>query len=79
MTETTLKTPIQRAAENPSSRKLAIAAKCWECMGGAGTPGAKRLVGECVSVRCPLHPLRPWQRDEDDDVQTAENCGSGDA
>ena len=50
--------PMATAAEDPTSYRKAIAAKCYECMGGS-----KLLVHLCTSTGCPLHTRRPWQKD----------------
>jgi hypothetical protein len=56
--------PILRYMKNPSSRKLAINAKCAECFGC--TPdhlekGFKDSISSCSSESCPLHRFRPYQ------------------
>lgn len=53
--------PIERAARNPSSLRLAVTAKCWECLGGEDTPNIRREIRDCTSTRCPLYPVRPYQ------------------
>jgi hypothetical protein len=53
--------PIQKAAANPKSLRLAITAKCWECMGGGLDPGTREAIRSCTSPACPLYPLRPFQ------------------
>ena len=53
--------PMEKARRNPKSRKLAIVAKCWDCCGGNADPGVRKRIGDCRSVKCPLHPLRPYQ------------------
>jgi hypothetical protein len=51
--------PLEQAAANPRSRKVAIKAKCWDCQGGDGDPGVFRRIRECPSSGCPLWPHRP--------------------
>jgi hypothetical protein len=56
--------PILRYMKNPSSRKLAINAKCAECFGC--TPdhlekGFRESISSCSSESCPLHRFRPYQ------------------
>jgi len=56
--------PILRHMKNPSSRKLAINAKCAECFGC--TPdhlekGFKESISSCSSYSCSLHQFRPYQ------------------
>lgn len=55
--------PVQRAAENPKSLKLAICAMCWLCKDdGAGTPHkTKAAVRDCAEKTCPLWLHRGWQ------------------
>lgn len=63
------KSPLQRAHENPDSRKAAITAMCYQCMGG-DEPGSKKAVRECTGYipipphnyhTCPLWTVRPWK------------------
>ncbi len=53
--------PIERARRNPKSRKLAIAAKCFDCQGRHDDPGVVGRIRECRSPSCPLYPVRPYQ------------------
>ena len=48
--------PIEKAKQNTTSRKLAIADKCWDCC-----CYSKDEFKKCQSIDCPLHNLRPWQ------------------
>jgi hypothetical protein len=52
--------PLERAAKNPRSAKLAIHAKCYDCQGGDADPGIRARIRECSVTRCPLHPHRPY-------------------
>lgn len=56
------KTPIEKATENPSSLRLAINAKCYDCQGQDADPGVKKRIAFCECVDCPLHPVRPYQK-----------------
>ncbi|GEK46011.1 hypothetical protein HPA02_02940 [Bisbaumannia pacifica] len=56
--------PIEKASQNPRSLRLAITAKCWECMGGGEESGTRRMIRECTSAGCPLHAQRPYQRNK---------------
>jgi len=52
----------EKLAKNPSSRTLAIHAKCWECAGD-GADGAgitKETIRTCKSP-CALHDFRPYK------------------
>ncbi len=60
--------PIEKAKRKPTSLRLAITAKCWDCQGGASDPAPRQRIGTCPVVKCPLHPVRPWQRDESDEA-----------
>ena len=59
------RTPGERLAEKPSSRKLAMDAMCWDCQGGSESsppdPGWKWAIGNCSLTTCPLHNFRPYQ------------------
>jgi len=48
--------PIEKAKANPSSRKLAIEAKCWDCC-----CFQRKEVTLCEIEDCPLWTFRPWQ------------------
>lgn len=54
--------PILKANANKKSLRLAINAKCCECMGGPSEPNWRAFIGECTSPGYPLHPVRPHQR-----------------
>lgn len=55
--------PIEKAKANPKSARAAITGKCWECCGGGadGSSDTKWQIGNCLSMECPLRPLRPYQ------------------
>lgn len=55
------RTPTEKLQDNPTSRKLAIDAMCYECQGGGADAGTKWSVGNCPCTNCPLHAVRPWQ------------------
>ena len=50
-------TPIEKAEKNPKSLRLAINAKCWDCVCG------QRLeIKLCpMETNCSLWPVRPYQ------------------
>ena len=54
-------TPIDRHKRKPGSRKAAIDAFCWSCMGGDGNVSVPRMVRECTSPGCALFGFRPYQ------------------
>jgi hypothetical protein len=53
--------PIEKASKNPTSLRLAINAKCFDCQGKDSDPGVRDRIGNCPCVKCPLHPVRPYQ------------------
>lgn len=56
--------PREKAAANPTSAKLAIAAHCYhECQGETATNShsTKFLVKNCADKGCVLWPHRGWQ------------------
>jgi hypothetical protein len=59
--------PIQKAAARPQSLRLAINAKCFDCQGGPSDAGIRNRISVCTVQKCPLHPVRPYQREGDDE------------
>jgi hypothetical protein len=60
--------PREKAERNPSSLRLAINARCYDCVGSENADGGyRRCIRECPAVRCSLHPVRPHQRSEPDE------------
>lgn len=53
--------PVAKAKTKPKSLRLAVTAKCWDCVGGDADPGPRQRIRECGVRRCPLHPVRPYQ------------------
>lgn len=51
-----LKTPAEKAKQDPKSMRKAITAFCWSCVGES-----KQDVANCRSKNCSLYALRPWQ------------------
>lgn len=49
------------AATNPKSISLAIAARCWQCVGGGADPAAVEQIKKCTIGDCALYPVRPYQ------------------
>lgn len=57
--------PAEKAAQNPASLRLAVNAKCFDCVGGANADnGYRRCIRECPSTKCALYQLRPYKRDD---------------
>ncbi len=56
---------VRRASRNPVSRKAAIEAMCFQCMGGTAEslpdPGWKNDIRHCTARDCALWPHRPYQ------------------
>lgn len=69
------RTPAERAALNPRSAKLAIAAKCWDCVGADSDPNPRWRIGNCPVTRCALHPQRPHQAMSGRPVPPSLACG----
>ena len=59
---------IKKHLSNPSSKKIAIDAFCFHCMGGTKDelpdPGWKDLIKTCTAPTCPLYLHRPYQQKE---------------
>lgn len=60
----TRKNPLRALREGKKGLRVAVDAKCWECMGGE-EKGVSRevssLIRECTSPRCPLYAVRPYR------------------
>ena len=54
--------PTERAAKNPRSLRLAVTAKCFECVGSGQDRGWRDCVRECTVTRCSLWRVRPGAR-----------------
>ncbi|TDR23898.1 hypothetical protein [Marinicella litoralis] len=57
----TKKTPIEKALEKPTSLRLAINAKCFDCIGCGFDPKPTDAIRNCEINGCPLWPVRPYQ------------------
>ena len=55
--------PIEKSKKNPSSLRLAINGKCWDCSGGQ-----KEEIKMCNIPDCTLWAVRPYQNKTDDEV-----------
>ena len=54
--------PIEKARRNPKSLRLAITAKCWDCVGAGEDPKPRQAIQDCpCGKHCPLWPVRPYQ------------------
>jgi hypothetical protein len=69
------KNPLEKAAAKPTSLRLAITAKCYDCVGQDADPGWHGRIRDCLCPKCPLHPVRPYQQraqgDEEEDLDEA--------
>lgn len=61
------KNPLEKLADKPTSLRYAVNAKCYTCQGEDADPGVRKRIGTCNITACPLHNVRPYQRDEDED------------
>ena len=50
-------------ARGRRSRKSAMEAMCWTCMGGSEehSAGVREEIKQCTSPKCPLYSWRPLQ------------------
>lgn len=62
--------PLEKARRNPTSLRLAINAKCFDCEGGNADPNVQRRIGTCSITTCPLHPVRPYQHLAEGEART---------
>jgi hypothetical protein len=53
--------PLERAQKRPTSLKMAIAARCWQCQGEGEDVGWREAIKRCTVPSCALHPHRPYQ------------------
>lgn len=56
------RSPIEKSEQNPTSLRLAINAKCYDCQGQDADPGWRQRIADCNDVACPLVPVRPYQK-----------------
>lgn len=59
--KTEMRDPLQKAAARPDSLRLAINAKCYDCIGRDGDTDWRGSIRGCVCCDCPLYPVRPYQ------------------
>ncbi len=57
-----IKNPLEKLATAPTSLRLAINAKCYQCEGEDADPGIKLRIGACEIKSCALWAVRPYQR-----------------
>ena len=63
--------PLEKARRHPESLRLAINAKCFDCVGQDADPCWQWRVGNCASRLCPLRPVRPYQDMEGRPIPTS--------
>jgi hypothetical protein len=66
----TRRTPLEKAAAKPTSLRLAIDGKCFDCVGQDCDPGWRERIRTCSVSKCPLHPVRPYQRGDAEEEST---------
>ncbi len=69
--------PLEKAAKKPTSLRLAINAKCYDCQGRDCDPKVRYRIGTCTNTKCPLHPVRPYQHAKEDDDEEAADAQEG--
>ena len=53
--------PIEKLAERPESLRLAVTAKCYDCVGQDADASWQWRIGNCGVTGCPLYAVRPYQ------------------
>ncbi|WP_198321695.1 MULTISPECIES: hypothetical protein [Methylococcus] len=71
--------PIEKARRNPTSLRLAINGKCWDCVGCGADPNPQRAIGQCRIPACTLWPVRPYQHMAEPDNDSVTEEGDDDA
>lgn len=56
-----IKNPLEKLADNPTSLRLAINAKCYQCEGEDSDPHVRWRIGNCLLPECALFAIRPHQ------------------
>jgi hypothetical protein len=59
--------PLAKARGTPTSLRLAINAKCYDCGGQDSDPGWHDRIRHCAVPGCSLYPVRPFQRGDTDE------------
>lgn len=63
------RSPMEKLADNPTSLRLAVNAKCYDCQGLGADTGWQARIRECGVRGCPLNAVRPYQRTEEGHVE----------
>jgi len=53
--------PLEKARANPASLRLAVNAKCFDCVGRGEDPNWRGEVRNCQLTECGLYPVRPFR------------------
>lgn len=53
--------PLEKSRAQPNSLRLAVSAKCYECVGGYQDPGFRAKIRNCGVFGCALHFARPYR------------------
>lgn len=69
--------PIEKARRKPTSLRLAVNAKCAQCVCWHGDANPRRRIRDCGVPSCSLYPLRPYQRGDDEGAGESESGGEG--
>ena len=51
----------EKIRENPNSRKIAIGAKCWDCVAGDYHKHGIAEIRKCPITECALYKFRPYK------------------
>ena len=67
-----VRNPLEKLSDKPTSLRMAVSAKCFQCEGEDADPGVKRRIGTCQITGCALWAVRPYQQHAaDPDTQDA--------
>lgn len=64
--------PIEKARRHPTSLRLAINGKCWDCIGAGADPNPRHAIRDCTIRDCTLWPVRPYQSSDKQDHDREE-------
>jgi hypothetical protein len=56
--------PVERLATNPTSLRLAINARCYQCEGEDADPHVRQRIKTCPCTDCALWGVRPGYKKE---------------
>jgi hypothetical protein len=64
--------PLEKPRRKPTSLRLAVNAKCADCVGWHGDPGPRKRIRDCTSTLCPLHAVRPYQKGSEEAAEAED-------